>query len=337
MSFCVVMFLLLVTFLPEPDLAFTQCLGVFITDEMYPCKPLQSMPEVLRISRDSAPYFASVLGQRSSQLFPELEQALLDDPGHRGVSHLFQESDLLRATLALSHSSHVAITTGFPCHTQYEVKEETDGLPGALAICQALLCLKKQVTLIADTSNAALFQSCVEHMVSVGGLKCAVRVLPLSRARELWEGGSESRPVFDCLLAIERAGRSKDGAYCTMKGRDVSEQVDPVDDLFEEAQKNRLVTTIAIGDGGNELGMGKVYEAVKQHIPLGEEIGCVVGSDFLIVSGVSNWAGYALAAGLYIVSSCPLHWRYRNHGIDAESPPELDISAFLNTSEQVVV
>jgi len=76
---------------PEPDLAFTHYPGsMFITDELYPCKPLQSMPEVIRISRDSAPYFASVLGQRSSQLFPELEQALLDDPGHRGVSHLFQ-------------------------------------------------------------------------------------------------------------------------------------------------------------------------------------------------------------------------------------------------------
>ena len=235
----------------------------------------------------------------------------------------------------------MAVTTGFPCLTQYEVKEETDGLPGALAVCQALLCLGKEVTLIVDVSNATLFNLCADFMTSIGGLKSKITVLLLENARELIQqeedaSASDSSPYFDCLLAIERVGRNKDGAYRSMKGHNISEYVDPIDSLFEEAQRNPLVTTIGIGDGGNELGMGKVFEAVREHIPSGEKIGCVVPSDCLIAAGVSNWAGHALAAGLYAVSTCPLHWRYRNQGIDAETPPQRDLNDFVNT-EQVYI
>ena len=210
------------------------------------------------------------------------------------------------------------------------MKEETDGLPGALAICQALLCLGKEVTLIVDRSNATLFNLCADYMTSIGGLKSKLPVLLLENVKEMVPKSS-SEPLFDCLLAIERVGRNKNGRYLSMKGNNVSDYVDPVDTLFEEALSNPLVTTIGIGDGGNELGMGKVGEAVRKHIPDGNEIGCMVSSDCLLAAGVSNWAGHALATGLYAVSSCPLHWRYRNHGINAETPPTLDINDFINT------
>lgn len=238
----------------------------------------------------------------------------------------------MRATLALSHSRRVAVTTGFPCLTQYEVKEETDGLPGALSICHALLCLGKEVVLVVDTSSATLFNLCADYMASIGGLKSKIPVLLLENAKEMMQNtSSDSRPAFDCLVAIERVGKNRNGKYLTMTGKDVSDYVDPIDSLFEEAMDHPLVTTIAIGDGGNELGMGKVGKAIQQHITKGAEIGCVVSSDCLIAAGVSNWAGQALAGGLYAVSSCPLHWRYRKHGINAETPPVLDINDFVNT------
>lgn len=55
---------------------------------------------------------------------------------------------------------------------------------------------------------------------------------------------------------------------------------------------------IAIGDGGNELGMGKVIDAIiaNPKIADGDKIGCVVAADHLIAASVSNWGGYALAA-----------------------------------------
>ena len=306
--------------------------SMLISDQLYIPQPLASPPRVIQISRSGTPFFASILNEKTSQLFPKLEQILLEDRSHRGVQHLFQETDLLCATLALSHAKQVAIIIGFPCLVEFEVKEETDGLPGALAICQALQCLGKSVTLIADAGNRALFQSCVDHVVKNGGLKHEIDVVTLKNPKKL-EVGGKGNPIFDCFLAIERSRKNKNSAYITVKEKDISKLVDPIDNLFEEAQTHPLVTTIAIGDGGNELGMGKSYEALKKHIPNGELLGCIVGCDFLIAAGVSNWAGYAIAAGLYAVSTCPLHVRYRNQGINAELPRELDITEFVNTEQ----
>lgn len=40
-----------------------------------------------------------------------------------------------------------------------------------------------------------------------------------------------------------------------------------------------------VGDGGNELGMGKIKDAVKKHIKNGDIIACDVEADFTIVAG----------------------------------------------------
>ena len=57
---------------------------------------------------------------------------------------------------------------------------------------------------------------------------------------------------------------------------------------------------IGIGDGGNEIGMGKIpHSTIVKNIPNGREIHCRVPTDHLIVAGVSNWGAYALAAGVY--------------------------------------
>ena len=313
---------------------------MFICDFKFEPVVLDDTAEIVQLSRPNAAYFASVINHKSLPVFEELEKALLDDPGKRGVSHLFQKSDLLKATLSLSHARSVAVTTGFPICTEFEVKEETDGLPGALAVCQALVSLNKKVSLIVDDSAVKIYSSCVQQMVEIGALKAdSISIVSFKQAKEKMQkvndSSSSNSPAYDCLLAIERAGRNSRGAYCTMKGRDISQFIEPVDELFELALQNPHITTVAIGDGGNELGMGKVYDSVVKNIPLGETIACSVPSDFLIAAGVSNWGGYALACGLYVASSSPVHWRYRNFSINADKPPLFDVHKFLPTAEQV--
>lgn len=310
---------------------------MFITDVQLQPKELDDTIEIVQLSRPNDAYFASVINHNSLSAFDKLEKALLDDPGKRGVAHLFQNSDLLKATLSLSHAKSVAVTTGFPVCTEFDVKEETDGLPGALAVCQALVCLGKEVTLIVDKDAESVYKSCVEHAVEIGAFGAEkVTVVTFEKAKELMtKDSTSSSPVYDCLVAIERAGPNSSGAYCTMKGRDISKHVQPIDELFEIAQRNPHITTIGIGDGGNEVGMGKAYDSVVKNIPLGKTIACRVSTDFLIAAGVSNWAGYALACGLYVASLSPVHWRYRHHGINADQPPTLDVNKFLPTAEQV--
>ena len=92
------------------------------------------------------------------------------------------------------------------------------------------------------------------------------------------------------LLAIERVGPSHSDNRChTMRGRDISDLMSPAHRLFETA-KHRGITTIGVGDGGNEIGMGKIPRAIiAANIPNGDLIACRVPTDQLIVAGVSNW------------------------------------------------
>ena len=62
------------------------------------------------------------------------------------------------------------------------------------------------------------------------------------------------------------------------------------------------ITTIAIGDGGNELGMGKVYSKLIDHVKNGHLICATISSDYLLVAQVSNWGGHVLVAALSILS-----------------------------------
>ncbi|XP_053882193.1 D-glutamate cyclase, mitochondrial isoform X3 [Malaclemys terrapin pileata] len=131
----------------------------------------------------------------------------------------------------------------------------------------------------------------------------------------LCENGNLERPRFDHLIAIERAGMAADGNYYNARKVNIKHLVDPIDELFLAAHNIPGVTTTGIGDGGNELGMGKVKEAIRKHIKNGDVIACDVEADFAIVAGVSNWGGYAVACALYILNTCEIHDRYLRKAI----------------------
>jgi hypothetical protein len=83
-----------------------------------------------------------------------------------------------------------------------------------------------------------------------------------------------------------------------MRGLDISDRMKPAHLLFESRLAERPVT-IGIGDGGNEIGMGKIpWEVIRDNIPGGGLVACRTCTDHLIVAGVSNWGAYALAAGV---------------------------------------
>ena len=88
-----------------------------------------------------------------------------------------------------------------------------------------------------------------------------------------------------------------------MRGLDITDHTEPADRLFRLwPQVHPNLRTIGIGDGGNEIGMGKIpHETIVKNIPNGDLIHCRVPTDHLIVAGVSNWGAYALAAGVYVL------------------------------------
>ncbi len=89
--------------------------------------------------------------------------------------------------------------------------------------------------------------------------------------------------------------------YChTMRGVDISEFMR--DASFALESELSEIVTIGIGDGGNEIGMGKIpWEVIRNNIPNGGLIACSWPTDYLIVAGISNWGAYALAAGVALL------------------------------------
>ncbi|XP_014802551.1 PREDICTED: UPF0317 protein C14orf159 homolog, mitochondrial [Calidris pugnax] len=299
-------------------LAFTHSPGcMFITDlknDSVTTRSSREVPQVHRISQDPLHY--SIVSAEAAQKIRNLETLIGIDPGDRGIIHLLGREELLKACLSISHARSVLVTTGFPTHFTYEPPEENDGPPGALAIAAVLQALEKEVAIVTDQRAMNLNKKIIEEAVQLGILKRPVPLLSYQRESAdsalmfLCENGNPGKPRFDHLIAIERAGMAADGNYYNARKVNIKHLVDPIDELFLAAQTIPGIATTGVGDGGNELGMGKVKDAVKKHIKNGDVIACDVEADFTIVAGVSNWGGYAIACALYILSTCEIHERY---------------------------
>ncbi|XP_026371237.2 D-glutamate cyclase, mitochondrial isoform X5 [Ursus arctos] len=315
----------------KTPLAFTSAPGCTVmtnlkdTEAPAGCLTPEGIPEVHRISQDPLHY--SMASASAVRKIRELESIIAVDPGHRGIGHLLCRDELLRASLSLSHAHAVLVTTGFPTHFNHQPPEETDGPPGAMALAAFLQALGKPVSMIVDLRAVSLFENLVEEAVEQGVLKTQIPILTFQGGSAgaaqafLCKDGDPKSPRFDHLVAIERAGRAADGNYYNARKMNIKHLVDPIDDLFLATQKIPGISSTGVGDGGNELGMGKVKEAVKRHIRNGDVIACDVEADFAVITGVSNWGGYALACALYILNSCEVHRRYLRKAVGPSRVP----------------
>ncbi|XP_068573852.1 D-glutamate cyclase, mitochondrial isoform X2 [Cebidichthys violaceus] len=322
----------------KPSLAFSHSPGcMFLTDipDSSPSSPTpppsegstdhnrELIPFCFLVSHN--PLLYSLASQRAVAKIRQLETIIGEDPGQRGIGALFVQDELLRSCLALSHAFSVAITTGFPTHYMHSPPDETDGPPGAIAMATMLLSLGKRVTMVTDSRALEMNRAIIDEAVRTGVLKTAIPLVtfedsgPDSALHFLCHHGDPSKPRYDHLVAIERTGRAGDGNYYNMRGVNIKHLVDPIDDLFIAAKDIPGIITTGIGDGGNELGMGKLKEKVETMMPNGSLIACDVPADYAITAGVSNWGGYAVVCGLYLLHTCPSHQRYRKKGLGLEN------------------
>ena len=222
------------------------------------------------------------------------------DPGGRGLASSEAESHLYSAALNLLSAERVTLVTGFCIRAA--MIGETDGPSGTLAVAYALRQLGKEVVLVSDKFSDGL----LEAGAKVLGAPYSITVL--SPVQE------ESDRAIDELLAsfaptqvvaIERPGSAIDGHRYSMRGEILDELVPSADRLLAPASA-RNYATIAVGDGGNELGMGHLRDSLMDRINLGELIFCDTEADHVIPAGISNWGAYALAASLAVLSGKPI-------------------------------
>lgn len=169
----------------------------------------------------------------------------------------------------------VIIGTGFPVTDTFE----TDGPVGAIALYDSLQALGAEPVIACGPplSNAIADE---------------YQVLELA-APDLVSATAEAEAMLAALqpaavISIERPGLAEDGRYYNMRGEDITARCSFFDPYVRLAQ----CPTIAIGDGGNEIGMGKIRPAIASLNIRASVTAC----DELLVADVSNWGAYGLIA-----------------------------------------
>jgi len=101
----------------------------------------------------------------------------------------------------------------------------------------------------------------------------------------------EYSPV--CHFSIERCGRNINNDYMNSRKISIAQFTPAVDLLFTLGNESKK--SFAIGDGGNEIGMGNFKDFIKESL---EQEPCIVPCDFPIIASVSNWGAYGFIAYL---------------------------------------
>jgi hypothetical protein len=194
-------------------------------------------------------------------------------------SHLEPGYCLRAAKILRDCRGIVLIGTGFPVVDTFE----TDGPVGAIAFYETLEKIGATPILVCGRPiSQALAERFRVYEIHVGNNN--------RREYEAQHALTAFRP--DAVISIERPGKAADGGYYNMRGESISAHTACFDNFMNLSQ----CQTIAIGDGGNEIGMGKVADALEDLNIVPSTTSC----DELVVADVSNWGAYGIISFLSI-------------------------------------
>ncbi|MGI6132118.1 MAG: glutamate cyclase domain-containing protein [Bacillota bacterium] len=226
------------------------------------------------------------------------------------------------APTAPSIRNGAIICTGFMIRSAGQA--ETDGLTGAALLARGLATAFGIVPVLAteDMAVGPLGAACTAaglRVTTAAGTSLAPSPQPLLGEAVIvpFPAGSAPaaiRPLAADLLSsvnprivisIERPGANMMGVHHSARGQSISDITAPLDELFTQARAAG-VPTVAIGDLGNELGMGVVADTLRALSPLGSQCSCPCGSgiacdtpaDVTVVGAISDDAAYGTLACL---------------------------------------
>jgi hypothetical protein len=223
-------------------------------------------------------------------LVDRLERLIQVDVG-RNITALFDAARgglwSAASALATAPALRIGLITGFYIPLGSPPAAETDGPVGTALLAKGLEQVGISCRLATDEPCRG---ACAAALAGAKVTGVPVDTADVAALIETWR-----RAGITHAISIERCGRSADGAPRNMRGLDISSYTAPLDELFTAGPWE----TIAVGDGGNEIGMGSLpRELIAQHVDHGDAIACVTPARHLIVAGVSNWGAYALLGAL---------------------------------------
>jgi hypothetical protein len=220
--------------------------------------------------------------------------------GMKSVQAHLEPGYCLRAARILQNcQGNILIGTGFPVVKTFE----TDGPVGAIAMYEVFEKLGATPTIVCGRPlSRALAEKFRIHEIRVGDHD--------QREHEAEEALERFQP--EAIISIERPGQAADGGYYNMRGESISENTACFDTFMNLSE----CSTVAIGDGGNEIGMGNVTAALQNLNIVPAATTC----DELIVTDVSNWGAYGIISFLSV---------WNNRDFLAEIVP-LDILRYIS-------
>ena len=192
----------------------------------------------------------------------------------------------------------VALFTGFVVPESYP-GGENDGPLGAVALARALKRAGFAVAVRVDPQA-------LDHTIWLAAeIGADVRIAPIPDAPS-----AELVDAIDVAIAIEKPGENAEGFLHAWSGRRIEEGSISIDRLFKRLSAAGK-PTVAIGDRGNEIGFGAIYDEVRSLVPEARRCTCGCGggtaavtpADHLYPAAVSNWGAYGLCAGLAIATA----------------------------------
>lgn len=237
----------------------------------------------------------------NTRLLVDRVERLIQAEVGRNITALFEaaKGGLWSAAnaLATAPAPKVGLITGFYVPLGSPPAAETDGPVGAALLARGFEQIGIASRLATDEPCRT---ACAAALAGAGVSAVPLDIAGVPAAIEAWR-----RAGITHAISIERCGRGIDGVPRNMRGLDISAFTAPLDDLFTAGPWE----TIAIGDGGNEIGMGAIpRDLIAQHVDHGETIACVTPARHLIVAGVSNWGAYGLLGALAALRE---DWRAR--------------------------
>lgn len=258
-----------------------------------------------------------------------LDQLMNLDPRGYGVCRILYEGS--RAYAGEPVSMHCAkalnsmlepgdivyIMTGFILRPHRQ--PETDGIVGAILLARALVeAYDVKPVIVCPEENVVAIKNCspligmhlYEDIPTLLEMPQSFGVYPFTKKMEEVEENIYrlfSYGLPKVLISREAPGANKKGEYHNAVGINMTELEAKMDGLFD-AVKNLGIKTFAVGDLGNEIGMGAIGEHIRKYIPYAAEGECQCGcgggllartaADYLITATVSDWGVYALISAI---------------------------------------
>lgn len=220
------------------------------------------------------------------------------------------------------------IATGLPIRGWFNYTvAETDGPVGAATLARAVyLSVQALPVLICEEEQVAAVRGCVlatgllpttfeelaaaaSHPDNIADRPIPCAVVMGFPADEIAAGDAATRLLEkgpSALISVERHGANSKGVYHHGRGENSTREMMAKIDLLFQRAKERGILTVGVGDGGNELGMGRIKDVIQKHIPFGARCACPCGAgmapefspDVLVCATTSNWGAWAIEACL---------------------------------------